>query len=220
MQITRKLFVSIIICAAILCAGCTEKPPLLAPVSPVTASSTVAGPAHLALTQSEVPQGFTIIESRAKTAADMGKLALDLGWENGYVVRFISPANGGNGEREIIQSIAIYPERTIPDMTVLAEQQDRSDSDLTYTDLKVQGLGDNARAFSGKSGARIITRPTDANPVSAGMMKNEVQAVSKKDMAEVLFYKGKTFEVIKITGPSPDTALLVDLAIEAIAKIP
>ena len=52
------------------------------------------------------------------------------------------------------------------------------------------------------------------------MDKNEVQAVFKNEVAEIIFSKGKTFEVLKMTGPSTDTALLIDLAKKAYAKIP
>jgi len=220
MHISRKLIVSLVICAAVFCAGCTQNLSSKVPVAPVTVSVPVADPAQLALTQSDVPQGFAMVESRAKTPADVSKLALDLGWQDGYEVRFSSPAQVGRGGDEIIQSIAIYQERTIPDVITLAEQQGRSDSDLTYTDLKVRGLGNNARAFSGKASAQILIKPADANPILAGMNKNEVQAVFKNEVAEIIFSKGNTFEVFRMTGPSPDTVLLVNLAEKAYAKIP
>jgi len=220
MHISRNLLVFLVICAAIFSAGCTQNLPSQVPVLPVTGSVPVADPAQLALTQSDVPQGFTLVESRAKTSADVSKLALELGWQDGYVVRFTRPAQGGRGENEIVQGIAIYPEHTIPDVIALAEQQGRSDSDLTYTDLPVRGLGDNARAFSGKASAQILIKPADANPVFAGMNKDNVNEVSKNELAEIIFSKGNTFEVFRMTGSSPDTALLVDLAQKAYAKIP
>jgi hypothetical protein len=136
------------------------------------------------------------------------------------VVRFTRTAQGGKEEIEIVQSIAIYQERTIPDVIALAEQQGRSDRDLTYTDLPVRGLGVNARAFSGKARAQILIKPIETNPVFAGMNTHEVQAVSKSDVAEIIFSKGNTFEVCRMTGPSPDTELLFDLAQKAYAKIP
>lgn len=220
MHLSRKLLFSLVICAAVFCAGCTQNLSSQVPVTNITVSVPVANPAQIAFTQSEVPQGFTIVESRAKTPADVSKLALDLGWQDGYVVRCTSPAQGGWGEIGIVQSIAIYPERTIKDVIALAEQQGRSDGDLTYTDVPVQGLGNNARAFSGKASALILIKPTQANPVFAGMNENEVQAVSKNDVAEIIFSKGNTFEVFRMTGPSPDIAMLVDLAQKAYAKIP
>lgn len=220
MHKSRILLVTLVICAAIFSAGCTQNSTSQLQVTPVTTSVNVANPAQLALTQSDVPQGFTLVESKAKTAADVSKLALELGWQNGYGVRFISPAQDARGANEIVQSIAIYQERTIKDVIAMAEQQGRSDADLTYTDLTVMGLGNNARAFSGKASAQILLKPTQDNPLFTGKNENEVPAVFKTEVTEIIFSKGNTFEVLIMTGPSPDTALLFDLAKKAYAKIP
>lgn len=218
MHISPLLLFLLVISAAVFCAGCTQNPSSQVPVTPLTVP--VANPSQISLAQPDAPQGFSLVESRAKTPDEVSKLALDLGWQDGYVVRFISPAQGEKGDSEIIQSIAIYPERTIKEVIAIAEQQGQFDSDLTYTNLPVQGLGNNARAFTGKASKQILVKPTDANPVFAGMDKNEVQAVSKSDVAEIIFSKGNTFEVFRMTGPAPDTALLIDLAKKAYAKIP
>jgi hypothetical protein len=102
----------------------------------------------------------------------------------------------------------------------MADQQGRPDTDLTYTDLPVQGLGNNSRAFLGKASSQILLKPTQANQLITGLDKNEVQAIFKNEVAEIIFSKGNTFEVIKMTGPSVDTPLLIDLAKKAYAKIP
>ncbi len=220
MHISRILLVSLVICAAIFCAGCTQNQSVQAPVTSVIGSAPVINLSQLALTQSDVPQNFTLVESKAKTSQDVSKIALELGWQDGYVARFTSPALGGMGENEIVQSIAIYQERTIKDVIGMAEQQGRSDTDLAYTDIPVQGLGVNARAFFGKASAQILLKPTQANPLIVGANKNEVQAVFKNEVGQIIFSKGNTFEVIRVTGPSVDTALLVNLAQKAYAKIP
>ena len=220
MHISLMLLVTLVICAAIFSAGCTQNSSFQVPVTPVTASVTVQNPAQLALTQSDVPQGFTLVESKAKTAVEVSKFALELGWQDGYVVRFISPAQDARGANEIVQSIAIYQERNIKDVIAMAEQQGRSDTDLTYSDLPVQGLGNNARAFSGMASAQILLKPTKANQLIPAMDKNVVQAVFKNEVAEIIFSKGNTFEVIIMNGPSVDTALLIELAKMAYAKIP
>lgn len=219
MHLSRILLVSLVICAAIFCAGCTQNPSAQAPVTSVTAAP-VTNLSQLALTQSDVPQNFTLIESRARTTADVSKLALELGWQDGYVTRFTRPTQTGMEEDEIVQSIAIYQERTIKDVIGMAEQQDRSDTELIYTDFPVQGLGNNVRAFYGKASAQILVKPTEANPLIPGSIENEVQAVFKNEVAQIIFSKGNTFEVIRMTGPSVDTALLVNLTQKAYAKIP
>jgi hypothetical protein len=220
MHISRILLVTLLICAAIFCAGCTQNSSSQVPVTPVNASVTAANPEQLALTQSEVPQGFTLVERWAKTPSDLSKVALDLGWQDGYVVRFISPAQGGMGKNEIVHNIAIYPKSTINNVIAMAEQQGRSDKDLIYTDFPVQGLGDNARAFSGKTSAQILLKPTKVNELISSIDKNEVKAVFKNDVVQIIFSKGNTFEVLIMTGPSVDTALLIELAKKAYAKIP
>lgn len=220
MRLSRSLIVSLICCAALICAGCTQSPASPVPVSLATGTVPGGDPAQLALTRSDLPQGFTLVESRAKTSADLSKIALELGWQGGYVARFTSPAAGGMGGSEIVQSIAIYPERIMPDVITLAEQQGRSDSSLAYFDLPVRGLGGNARAFSGKAGRQVIIKPTPENPVVAGMKAGEGQAVSTNDVAMIIFSKGNTFEAFRMAGPSPDTALLLELAQKAYAKIP
>ena len=52
----------------------------------------MVNPAQIVLTQSDVPKVFTLVESKAKAVADVSKLALEHGWQDGYVARFISPA--------------------------------------------------------------------------------------------------------------------------------
>ncbi len=219
MHLSRILFVSLTICAMVVCTGCTQNQASPVPVTPGTAPVPVPPPARLALTQSEMPQGFTIVESRAKINADVSKMALELGWQNGYGVRLTHPSPDG-GEIEIVQSIAVYPARTIPEVIALADKQGRSDGDLTYTDLPVTGLGDNARAFFGKAGSQILINTAVANPVIDGLNTNQARAVSKNEVAEIFFSKGDTFEVFRMTGPSTDTALLIALAQKAYAKIP
>ena len=219
MQITLNLFVSIIVCALILCAGCTQ-PASQVPVAPVTVPVTTVDPAKMVLNQSDMPQGFTLIESRTKTSADLSELAMELGWQGGHVVRFIRPAHNGTQASEIVQTVTIYPSKNIPQVIALAEKQGRSSRDMTYTDVPVTGLGDNARGFSRLAGSAIIVRPTNANPVMAGLNKNEAQPVSLNNVTEIIFSKGDTFEVFSMTGITPDTAGLVDLAHKAYAKIP
>jgi hypothetical protein len=220
MHLSGYLFISLVCCMALICAGCIQSPASPVSVTSATGPVPVGDPEQLALTQSDMPLGFTLVESRAKTSADLSKIAMELGWQGGYVARFTGPAAGGMGGSEIVQSIAIYPEKTIPDVITLAEQQGRSDSSLVYSDLTVRGLGENARAFSGKAGMQVTIKPTPANPVVAGMKSGEVQAVSTNDVAMIIFSKGNTFEAFRMTGPSADTALLLELALKAYAKIP
>ncbi len=149
----------------------------------------------------------------------MTRLALDLGWQGGQVVRYVLPAHEDKGTYEIIHSIAMYPEAAVPDVIGYSERAARSDPGFTYTDFAVNGIGNNARAFSGIAAVQPVQKPV-SNPIIAGPDTEETTAGIKTNFSEIIFSRGKTFEVIKITGPSPDTAMLIDLSRKAYAKIP
>jgi hypothetical protein len=219
MQISRNLVVFCLLCTALFCAGCTQS---ASPVTdtPGSDAGTVINPGQLALAPSEFPQGSILTGSRSKNPSDMSRLALDLGWQGGHVVRYTVPSQDGKETYEITQSIALYPERTIPDVIAFSYQQAHSDRDMVYSDFAARGLGGSAKAFSGKAGIQIPLKTGNDNPVLVSMDSKETQSDTKTDFAEVIFSKGKTFEVITITGPSPDTAFLLNVSQTAYAKIP
>jgi len=219
MQVSRPVFVVVLIIAAIVCAGCTQstRPGVVVP-TPVTV--TQVNPAALSLSPSDVPLDFTLTENRTKVSSDMGSVAMGMGWQGGQITRYTSLALDGKAGYEIAHSIAIYPAGSMPDIIAIAEKQARSDRDILYTDLAVQGLGDRARGFSGIASAQQPARTAVENPVLAGRDDTNVQAGIKTNFSEIIFSKGDTFEVVKITGPFPDTALLVNLSQKAYAKIP
>jgi hypothetical protein len=220
MQRSPTIFVLFIICAAVLCAGCTQ-PVSLAPGTPVpvTGTATALDPGPLGLASADLPQGSILVESRTKNTSEMTRLALDLGWQGGQVVRYVLPAHEEKGTYEIIHSIAMYPEAAVPDVIGYSERAARSDPGFTYTDFAVNGIGNNARAFSGIAAVQPVQKPV-SNPIIAGPDTEETTAGIKTNFSEIIFSRGKTFEVIKITGPSPDTAMLIDLSRKAYAKIP
>ena len=220
MHISRHLLMCLLLSAAVFCAGCTRDPGLQTPAVPVTDSAPAAGPAQLVLTLSDLPPGFTLAESRPKTSANVSRLAMDLGWQGGYVVRYTSPPQGAREEYKIVQTIATYPSRNITRVIALAERYDRSESDLSFTDLPVHGLGDTARAFSGGAGAQLPIRPIRANPLSAGQENHDARSSGKKDFSEIIFSKGDTLVVIRITGPAIDPEGIFTLAQRAYARIP
>jgi hypothetical protein len=213
------MLLSLLFCAALFCAGCTQSAPSDT-VSQNTDPAPFKDPELMGLMLSDMPPGFALAESRMKNSSEMGRLALDLGWQSGYVVRYINPVQGTTSVTEIIHSIAIYPEHTMPDVIEYSAQQARSGSDFTYTDLLVPAPFEHARAFSGKAGAQIPPASTGFSLLSDKTGTTDEQAGIKNDFSAIFFSKGNTFEVIKISGPSPDAAFLFNLSKKAYAKIP
>lgn len=218
MQYSRYLIVALVLCAALLIAGCTQGPKSPAPASP--APPATAGLAQLLIGPSDVPANFTLVESRAKSPEDLGSLATDLGYEGGYVARYSTPAADQSGSTNITQSIAIYPEKNIPSLITLVNKQDRSDPDLSYSDLPVPGLGNDSHGFFGSATARIIVKPTNQNPLATGPGSYDVTVVYTREVAEVIFAKGTTFEVIRMEGPGANATITQGLAEKAFLKIP
>src|SRR5512137_2902010 len=125
MSTSRYLIITFLVCLLILAAGCTAHD-----IKPVNTES--APPPlpleSMVLTLSDLPQNFTLVESRTKNATDVGNLALSLGWQQGYSVRYASSPKDGICSTEILQTIALYPEKNIPAVAELIERQERSDN--------------------------------------------------------------------------------------------
>ncbi|MFA4876273.1 MAG: hypothetical protein WC586_02585 [Methanoregula sp.] len=219
MKAVHSLILSLVICAAILGAGCTNPQATTPPPAGVQAVPTI-DPATLALTPAEVPKNFTLASQTVKNPADVGALARDLGWQGGYTVRYIGPAGPNGVPAEIIQSIAYYPAAAMPDVIAMSDKQDRADTDLTYTNLSPSTLGANSRGFFGKAPAGLYIKPTNVNPLVTGSEHHDVSAELKTDVAEIIFSKGNVFEVIRMSGPGADTQAVTALAEKAYAKIP
>jgi len=212
------LVLFLVACAAILGAGCTVTQQSNAPATTPAASSTDLS--KLALTPPDVPQNFTLVSAAAKNPADVGKLARDLGWQGGYTVRYTGPAGANGVPSEIVQSIAVYPAANIPNLMVMADTQDRSDTDLEYTNITMGTANITGRGFVGKAPAGLFIKPTNVNPLVTGSEHHDVSAELKSDVAEITFSKGNIFEVIRMTGPGASREAVTSLAEKAYAKIP
>jgi hypothetical protein len=203
----------IIVISLILVPGC-----ITGSGTPVHASPAPAPvlPESLVLTLSDIPQNFTLVESRAKNSTEVGSLAQALGWRNGYVVRFIRPSDGVHGPTEILQTVTRYPAKNIPGIAELIERVERSDRSMTFSNLSLPALGSYSRAFAGTANIRIIVKPETANLPDSG----SVPEMNQQDFVEIIFSKGDILEVIRLTGHEPDSSLLTSLAQEAYNKIP
>jgi hypothetical protein len=214
MVVSRSLILVSLLCSLLLAAGCTHSTP--SPVPPA------AGPvlADLALTPADLPPGFTLAESRAKNSSDVGTLARQLGWQGGYVVRYSGTSPDGGRQTAIVQSIAVYPAGTVPDIVTIVDKQDQSDTDLNYTEIRSGVPGDHGTGFYGRASAPVLVKATNVNPLVPGPENQDVETLAKDNIAEVIFSRGTTFEVISITGPGADVATVTALAQKAYAKIP
>jgi hypothetical protein len=170
----------------------------------------------MVLTPSDVPQNFTLVESRAKNATDVGNLAHSLGWQQGYAVRYARSPEDGTGSTEILQTIALYPEKNIPAVAELIESQERSDNNITFSNLSSPSLGNYSHAFSGKETVRIINKSDSTFLLEYDSAKETIQ----QDFIEIIFSKGDFLEIIRLTGPGSDFSTLSYLAQKAYNKIP
>jgi hypothetical protein len=120
MSSSRGLIIAILVCSLVLATGCTGPAGTAAPSPSPPELITLES---LVLTPSEIPQNFTLRESRVKNSTEVSKLARDLGWQQGYVVRFTRPPEGISGQIEILQTVTRYPAKNIPAIAALAEKQ-------------------------------------------------------------------------------------------------
>jgi len=213
MSCSPTLIVAILVCSLVFAAGCTGRAVTAVPAAPTPAHITLES---LALTPSEVPQNFTLRESRAKNSTDVSKLARDLGWKQGYVVRFTYPSEGISGQTEILQTVTLYPAKNIPAIAELAEKQERSDKNMLFSNLSTPALGSYSRAFSGTINTLMIPEPDNGNPLGSG----SVGATVQQDFVEIIFTKGDILEVLRMTGPGADYSTLASLVQKAYNKIP
>ena len=213
MSTLRYLIITILVCFLILAAGCTARD-----IKRVNTESTLPSlPLEsMVLTLSDVPQNFTLVESRAKNSTDVGNLALSLGWQQGYVVRYIRSMESGSGSAEILHTIALYPEKNIPAVAELIERQERSDKNMTFSNLSSPSLGNYSHAFSGMKTLQILSTSDNVFLLEYDSTEETIQ----QDFIEIIFSKGDILEIIRLTGPESDFSTLSQLAQKAYNKIP
>jgi hypothetical protein len=206
----------ILIGAMIFGSGCTKAE------SPAEIRATHSQPAPVsllssyALTAADAPVNYTLTESRAKTSDEVGSLAKTLGWAGGYVVNYSGIPDNRMGPTTITQTITSYPAAHMPEILELTDKNDRSDKELIITALPSPGLGQDSRAFSGKAISQIVMREKTDDPLDSGTL----QGSFKQDIVEIIFAKGSTIEVLRMSGPHADFAILTSLAEKAWAKLP
>ena len=77
------------------------------------------------------------------------------------------------------------------------------------------------RGFYGKSGGILDSGIAPVTYfVNGGNEGTEIHTDTGGRVAEIIFYRGKVFEVLKMTGPGTNVTLLHNLAQKASAQIP
>lgn len=216
------LILIVLLCGALAVAGCTS-----GTTSPAQATRSADVPlSSLAIDRSDIPGDYYILTvNQEKDISEMGDLAQSLGWKKGYVVEYTTVKDlPENFQNTIRQTLATYPESSMPEIVGYIAQADQPYSNLAYTEFPAPGLGPNGRVFVGniRFPGETTPTPTVTGALSAAMAMKEM-TVEKSDgqiFAEAIFTKGTTLEVIRMTGPAPDPANLTALAQKAYQKIP
>jgi hypothetical protein len=207
------VIIVILVSSLILAAGCTNRHWTEVNSTPAPLQIRLES---LVLSQTEVPRNFTLSESRMKTFTEVSNLARELGWQQGYVVRFIRLSEGEAGQTEILQTVTLYPAKNIPAIAALVEKQERSDKTMEFSNLSSPVIGSYSHAFSGTVNPLMISEPDNGNLLGS----DPVGKIVRQDFVEIIFSKGDVLEVIRITGPGADNSTLVSLAQTAYDKIP
>lgn len=171
--------------------GCVEDKASVAQIDSSKPKLSTVEPSMLALQLSDLPSNFTIKERTERIGSDVLQEARDLGWEEGYYVRFVKIGDNIFDATIVRHSISIYPSENISKIIDIPMV---SDSNRTYDELSKPNIGDNSRAF------RITTEDDNR-------------------YYEIEFVKMDVYENIQMSGTTTDYELLKELAKKAEAKI-
>jgi hypothetical protein len=208
MQSPAPLLFSLVIAGLVLFSGCTQDTSLPATAAPLPVNS--GDLRALALMPSDLPPCFGLSAEQVKTFDDVGPLARDLGWEAGYAATFTCPAEENGEPTVILHSLAVYPAVNIPAVVSMVDMQDRSDPGLVYGNLTFSDTG--MRGFYGRNNSGTPGNISGGQAGTGPIPRNEV--------AEIIIWRGRTFEVLRMSGPMTNTTLLSALARAALSKVP
>jgi hypothetical protein len=206
---------SILLIGLFLGAGCTQPGSIPSP-GPVPASPAQQLPlSAIALTTADAPAGYTLVESRVKTPGEVGKLAKDLGWQDGYIVKFSGIPGTGKNPTEITVNLVTYPAETAPRIVLMSQSIEMADNRQVVSRVPSPGLGNSSVGFTGKisgnAGGWQNTNP---------LIQETGSVPATRDMAEIIFSKGTTMEVLRMTGPGANYSVIKGLAETAYARVP
>jgi hypothetical protein len=223
MRNTSFLLLAVLVCAALAAAGCVAGPASSPAVSPAPAVSLPS----LALDRQDLPEGYVLTMYREKNESDVGTLALDLGWQGGYVEEYTDSTGPAGSQVVIRHSLATYPATSMPAVMGYVTKVDQACNELRYFDIAVDGLGPDARGFVGYVPGADVSPVTTTGTAVAGplllMGTGDGQSGGEacgQHFIEIVFAKGTTLEVIRVTGTVDSDKDIIAIARKAYAKIP
>lgn len=182
-------FILLFVCSA----GCTSKEPS----TPGTTVSTVE-PSEMALELGDLPDNYQIKERSEQVRSDIVQSARDLGWKEGYTVKFVQ-VDGNNGEATAIeQDISVFPiENIIKTLSLQRDESTKYTANNSYTidDLSNPTIGDLSQAY------RITNKSDNSKSYAIDFIKHDV------------------FESLRMSGTFTDYETLKELALTAAEKI-
>ncbi len=216
-----RILIGLLLVAIVGAAGCstvTDTGTKPAAVNPAPAKQ----PAQLILLSEDIPQGFSLIENRTKNEADVSRLALDLGWREGYVVRYQKEEGLSSPPTIISQNIAVYPAENLPDILQRGRTIAGSQEQYTIGDLPDPGIGDISSAIVAYEAIKteVTLRGFSSPGVSVlGSTIRSMPAVGQQpEYYEISFTRGDVYEIFRMSGPSADYKTLLELVKTAYEK--
>jgi hypothetical protein len=202
----RFIALILVVQLAICSAGCISP----APASPPTqipqpqsiptpeSTSAIVPPGDMALQLSDVPPDYLLKDRTVVAYSEVSPLAHDLGWRQGYTVRFYRLNKEKDDLTGIHQSISIYPPENIGKVYSLETEGILSGlNSSTRYEIPFPIIGDQSIAF------------------------REIRIGDSQDFAmyTVIFKKKNVFETITMGGTSTDYETLKDVVRKAADRI-
>ncbi len=202
----RFIALILVVQLAVCSAGClspapasppTQNPQPLSTPTPESTSAIVP-PGDMALQLSDVPPDYLLKDRTVVAYSEVSPLAHDLGWRQGYIVRFYRLNREKDDLTGIHQSISIYPPENIGKVYSLETEGILSGlNSSTRYEIPFPIIGDQSIAF------------------------REIRIGDSQDFAmyTIIFKKKNVFETITMGGTSTDYETLKDVARKAADKI-
>jgi len=216
-----RILFGLLLAALVFAAGCSTVPD--GNLKPGTETITPAQqPAQLILLPNEMPQGFSLIEKRAKNETDVSQLALELGWRGGYVARYQKDEGVSLPPTVISQNIAVYPAEKLPEILQRIRTMAGSQQQITLRDLPDPGIGDSSSAIVAfkeiKPEVTLQGFSSPAMNIPESTSRIMPAGGQHPEYYEIAFTRGDVYEIFRMSGPSADYQTLLGLVRTAYQK--